>query len=76
MTACAPRKIGPRSDEVTSALTNSLLPNARRGSRRATATISVTDASADNARTTLVPTFPVAPVTTTFMSVSHYRQKA
>jgi hypothetical protein len=38
------------------------------GVRRATPTISVTAVSAASASTTLVPTFPVAPMTTTFMS--------
>ena len=64
-TASAPRSSGTRSEAAMSAAWKVVRANARSGARRATATISSTLGSASSDSSTLVPTFPVAPITTT-----------
>jgi len=68
MTASAPAKIGSSGVTATSAWTQRVRGLSRRGRRRARPTISSTRGSAASARTTEVPTLPVAPVTTIRMS--------
>src|SRR4051794_40129715 len=66
MTASAPSKISSRGSRTMSADRYSSFPGpGSAGARRATPTIDSTAGSASSARTTLVPTLPVAPRTTT-----------
>src|SRR5690606_26558414 len=68
-TASAPSKIGSRSGRSTSARCHSTPSSRVPGSRLATPTTEVTLSPARSARTTLVPTVPVAPTTATLMAV-------
>src|SRR4051794_14750720 len=66
MTASAPSKISSRGSRTMSADRYSSFPGpGSAGARRATPTIDSTAGSASSARSTLVPTLPVAPRTTT-----------
>src|SRR4051812_37395147 len=65
MTASAPSKIGSSASETTSAPTHSTFGISTSGTRRAMPTICCTCGSAPSASRTLVPTLPLAPVTTT-----------
>src|SRR5215207_6225183 len=65
ITASAPAKCGRRSSRVTSATAKSAFGKARWGRRRASPTTRSTAGSSASAASTLVPTFPVAPTTTT-----------
>src|SRR5215217_1934463 len=69
MTASAPSKIGTRSASTTSASTQVVFEGVQAGRRRAMPTIRSISGSSPSARTTDVPTFPVAPVTTTLIEV-------
>ena len=68
MTTSAPANRRPRSSVVTSALTHCVRSGVHAGIRRATPTICLTRASRPSASSTLVPTLPVAPVTTIRMT--------
>jgi hypothetical protein len=70
MTASAPAKTEPRSEVRMFASTQLVFAGVQEGARRATPTISSISGLSLNARTVLVPTFPVAPVTTTFIFFS------
>ena len=63
-TASAPAKCGSSGSEATSARTQRVRGLCQSGSRRAMPTISSTRSSAARARSSAVPTLPVAPVTT------------
>ena len=64
MTASAPSNVADRSSRSTSAHTQRVFGTRQAVGRRAIPTISSTAGSAASACTTLVPTLPVAPVTT------------
>ena len=68
-TASAPSMTRSRSSRVTSSACHCTFGSALSAGRRATATIEVTLASAVSAARTLVPMLPVAPITTTRMSL-------
>ena len=74
MTASAPSKIAPRSAVRTLASTQLVFGGAQVGSRRASPTISSISWLSLRAWTVLVPTFPVAPVTTTFIFFLAFRR--
>lgn len=69
-TTSAPRNNGTRSARDTTAAAHSTFDSERFGSRRAIPSTESTSGSAPSAGSTLVPTFPVAPVTTTRIPVS------
>src|SRR3954470_24679959 len=66
-TASAPARCERRSARATSASSQVTLPSRSAGRRRAMPTTSRIRSSASSARSTAIPTLPVAPVTTTFM---------
>src|SRR4051794_11123670 len=66
-TASAPRNVGLRSAFAMSAWTQRVFGSVSFGARRLMPTISSTAGSATSARSRAVPTFPLAPVTTTRM---------
>src|ERR1041384_768787 len=63
-TTSAPRKIGTRSVAETSAAPHVVFDRSSEGTRRARPTTDSIGGSHSSASTTLVPTLPVAPVTT------------
>src|ERR687898_2402767 len=65
ITASAPRKWGTSSSLTTSAAAHSVLDNRSSGRRRASPRTESTRSSFSRERSTLVPTFPVAPTMTT-----------
>src|SRR4051812_41824053 len=67
-TASAPENRGSRAPRVMSAAAQSVLAKLIDGSRRATPSTESTAGSCASACSTLVPTFPVAPTTTTRIS--------
>src|SRR5436190_16819822 len=66
-TASAPRKCGASSSTATSAVAHSTFGTCKAGSRRARPRTESTSESRASAPTRLVPTFPVAPTTTTLI---------
>src|SRR3989337_1393287 len=66
-TASAPRRSGARSSVTTSAEAHSTFSTFRFGSLRATPRTDSTCGSIESERSTLVPTLPLAPTTTTLM---------